>query len=161
MLLDENCYSMILAFTKIQKCWATSCSHDFHNSFLLYFLHTYFFTCDNYTITFFFFLGQKKKSRQIVSAQYAFTFYTELTDSLSIVVSDVQVFRSRGSRARRYRRHAAAVQRRLCTPLHKHSQEEKIVQDISSSPCLFLVSRNSKSRKWKKSYEPMLRKYNL
>ena len=33
------------------------------------------------------------------------------------------------------------------THLLKHSQEEKNVQDISSSPCLYTVSWHSKSRK--------------
>ena len=35
----------------------------------------------------------------------------------------------------------------IITPLLKHSQEEKNVQDQSSSPCLYTVSGHSKSRK--------------
>ena len=108
-LAYENCYSMNFSFHKNSKNVELLLAHMIFTifSFYIFFTLIYSFTCDNYTI--FFFLLGAKKSRQIVSAQYAFTFYTELTDSLSIVVSDVQVFRSRGSRARRYRRHAAAA----------------------------------------------------
>ena len=47
------------------------------------------------------------------------------------------------------------------TPILKHSQEEKKVQDKSSSSCLYMMYGHSKSRKWKKFHQPFLRKCNF